>query len=62
MKKSIIAAAIILSTGIVSARAFMHRDTTLTTPSLPQKEESTPVATNADQVTKMTKKDIGTAD
>jgi hypothetical protein len=62
MKKLIIAAAVILSTGIVSASAFMHRDTTLATPSLPQKEEGAPVATNADQVSKMTKKDIGTAD
>ncbi|PAW93812.1 hypothetical protein CKK33_10015 [Mucilaginibacter sp. MD40] len=59
MKKFIIAAAVVLSTGIVSANALMHKDTTATTT---PKEENTPVATNTDQVSKMTKKDIGTAD
>lgn len=60
MKKFIIAAVVVLSTGIVSANAIMHKDTTATTTT--PKEENTPVATNTDQVSKMTKKDIGTAD
>lgn len=60
MKKFIIATSVVLSTGIVSANALMHKDT-ITTNTSP-KEESTSVATNTDHTSKMTKKDIGTAD
>ena len=62
MKKVIIAAAFILSTGILSANAFIaQRDTTTTQEPTTKKDIGT-ADTKKDIGTADTKKDIGTAD
>ena len=63
MKKTIIAAAFILSTGILSANAFIaQRDTTTTTQEPTTKKDIGTADTKKDIGTADTKKDIGTAD
>jgi hypothetical protein len=63
MKKTLIAAALILSTGILSANALTgSRDTVITTTQEPTKKDIGTADTKKDIGTADTKKDIGTAD
>ncbi|MFD0792177.1 hypothetical protein ACFQZX_01035 [Mucilaginibacter litoreus] len=62
MKKALIAAALVLSTGILSANVIMHRDTAIATSVTESKDNTPVVTTDFDNTHKATKKDIGTAD